>query len=106
MERLIKALYSHNLLKMFVSRIATNQIASMACFAIDHNKAYYLFSANDTDLRTFHAGTAVIWDALNILSSLGVSCVDLEGVNSPDRGWFKLSFGGELKTYFEISANN
>ena len=27
---------------------------------------------------------------------------DFEGVNSPNRGWFKLSFGGKLENYYQI----
>ena len=28
--------------------------------------------------------------------------VDLEGVNSPQRGWFKLGFAGDLRPYYEL----
>ena len=31
-----------------------------------------------------------------------ISSVDLEGVNSPNRGWFKLSLGGDLSQYFKV----
>ena len=32
----------------------------------------------------------------------GIKHIDLEGVNSPKRGWFKLSFGGTLENYYSI----
>ena len=31
-----------------------------------------------------------------------INSIDLEGVNSPNRGWFKLSLGGELNPYYKI----
>ena len=34
-----------------------------------------------------------------------IKIVDMEGVNSPQRGWFKLSFGGNLKKYFQVKKN-
>ena len=74
----------------------------MACFALDHLRAYYLFGVNKPELRDYHTGTAVLWDAFYELNKDGINEVDLEGVNSPKRGWFKVSFGGELKPYYEL----
>jgi hypothetical protein len=37
-----------------------------------------------------------------MLALEGIAEVDLEGVNSPRRGWFKLSFGGALLPYYEL----
>ena len=53
-------------------------------------------------MRSQHTGTAVLWDAFNGLSDHGIREVDLEGVNSPQRGWFKMSFGGDLVPYYEL----
>jgi hypothetical protein len=36
------------------------------------------------------------------LAQDGKKEVDLEGVNSPHRGWFKLSFGGTLESYWQV----
>ncbi len=35
----------------------------------------------------------------------GVNIIDLEGVNSPNRGFWKLGFGGNLLPYYHISMN-
>ena len=101
-KNVITKLYEEKLLKMFFSRTKDGQIGSMACFALDHNRAYYLFGANDPKLRNFHTGTAVLWDAFYELNKVGVKEIDLEGVNSPKRGWFKLSFGGEICPYYKL----
>ena len=38
-----------------------------------------------------------------IAKNKNLSIVDLEGVNSPKRGYFKTSFGAYLKKYFHIN---
>jgi lipid II:glycine glycyltransferase (peptidoglycan interpeptide bridge formation enzyme) len=74
----------------------------MAVMGLDARRAYYLFGASDPALRDSHCGSAVLWDAFCFLASSGVAEVDLEGVNSPRRGWFKLSYGAALVTYYEL----
>ena len=68
----------------------------------DNKRAYYIFGANDPAKRDGHSGTNVLWDAFYDLSKLGINEVDVEGVNSPHRGWFKLSFGGNIIPYYEM----
>jgi hypothetical protein len=102
-RKLILSLYHNNLLRMFISRNLAGEIGSIACFAIDHNRAHYLFGANNPDMRDKHTGSAVLWSGFLALSEAGVKEVDLEGVNSPNRGWFKLSFGGNLVPYFNVT---
>jgi hypothetical protein len=106
MKELVLSLYDKNLLRMFVSRNADHEIGSIACFAIDYNRAYYLFGANNPEMRNQHTGTSVLWESFLVLSNSGVTEVDLEGVNSPKRGWFKLSFGGELLPYYNVTLEN
>ena len=77
----------------------------MAVFLLGHNTAYYLFGANDPDMRNQHTGTAVIWDSFHILSEMNINTVDLEGINSPNRGWFKTSFGGRIIPYYKITKS-
>jgi hypothetical protein len=103
LRRLVEALLSAGLARMYLSWSGSGDLGSIAVFGIDSKRAYYLFGANDPDLRNQHTGTMVIWDALQDLASLGVREVDLEGVNSPQRGHFKLSFGGTLTSYYHLN---
>ena len=43
-----------------------------------------------------------IYDHIIIFIKNKKKVVDFVGANSPQRGYFKTSFGGELKIYFEI----
>ncbi len=90
------------LARLFISRTAEGEAASMALFGFDSKRAYYLFGASDPEYRNTPCGTAVIWDSLAALSTSGFTEVDLEGVNSPRRGWFKLSFGARLAPYYQL----
>jgi hypothetical protein len=72
-------------------------------FCFDSKRAYSLFGAGDLDQGEQYKGTIAFWDAFKYLAKeKGIKEVDLEGVNSPKRGWFKLSFGGSLLPYFHI----
>lgn len=100
---LVSSLINNNLAMMFGSFTAEGKLGSVAVFAYDLRRAYYLFGASDPALRSTPTGTAVLWDAFSVLSNQGLCEVDLEGVNSPKRGWFKLSFGGKLQSYYHVS---
>ena len=102
MKFLVTNLFKANTGRMFVSYLSSGEPGSMAFFAMDSKRGYYLFGANDPALRDSHTGTAVLWDAFYVLSKEGIKEIDMEGVNSPYRGWFKLSFGGDLQPYYQI----
>lgn len=92
-------------LKMFVSSDAAGNPGSIAAFGVDSKRAYYLYGANDPEARSGPTGTSVLWEGFSALSESGVGEMDLEGVNSPRRGYFKLSFGGSITPYHILRLN-
>ena len=102
LSQLIDKLINSNKAKMYLSFSKDKNPASIAIIGFDKLRAYYLFGANNSDIKDETTGTAVLWHAFKELSAQGVGEIDLEGVNSPKRGWFKLSFGGRLVPYFRI----
>ena len=102
MRTILVNLYKAGLGRLYVAYTADGQAGSMAFFCVDNKRAYYIFGANDPNLRDSHTGTAVLWDSFRFLSKDGVKEVDMEGVNSPQRGWFKLSFGGAIDSYYVV----
>ena len=103
MEKLVSNLLERNIAKIYASYDEQNELGSIALFGWDNKRAYYIFGANDPAKRDGHSGTNVLWEAFYDLSKMGVGEVDLEGINSPHRGWFKLSFGGDILPYYEIN---
>ncbi len=72
-------------------------------YAFDQKRGYYLFGAGNPIESQSWQGTFGHFSAFEYLAkSYGVSEVDLEGVNSPNRGAFKLGFGGSLSPYFQV----
>lgn len=88
--------------RLFATRTPEGKLAAMALFGTDSKRAYYLFGAGDPHLRGTPCGTAALWDAFGELARAGVTEVDMEGVNSPRRGWFKLSFGADILPYYQV----
>lgn len=102
MEDLIKGLLDKNLAKMYVAKNG-GQDAYCVIHCFDKKRAYYLFGAGCPQNRDQIFGSMAFWGSFVDLAKLGHSTLDLEGINSPNRGDFKLSFGGTIEHYFELS---
>ena len=100
--RVCQALSDNQKLVMYVARDVHGSVGSIAIFGFDNKRAYYLYGANSLVARQSHTGSYVLFHAFEDLAKEGVKEVDLEGVNSPARGHFKMSFGGQLTTYYSI----
>ena len=99
---LCNSLMANNAGALFVTEVE-GQPASASFFAMDKFRAYYLFGATDPQFRSHETGTRNIVDAfLRLKDAHKITVVDLVGVNSPQRGWYKLSFGGEVIPYYKI----
>jgi len=102
MRNLINQLIELGYAKMFLTMDSSNQVTYAVVFSYINNVGCYLYGAGNRDnMRRFDA-TYCIWMTLKSLSEIGIYSVDLEGVNSPSRGQFKLGFGGSLKSYFRV----
>ena len=77
--------------------------ASASLFLFDDKTGYYLVGANDPEYRKYGAGTFVIFEQIRKCLEDGLSQVDFIGINSPNRGDFKTSFGAIPVKYFSFS---
>ena len=89
--------------KLSMASLAEEGDASMSLFIFDQRCAYYLFGANAPELRNTGASTHLMIDNIFNLAERGLSKLDFVGINSPNRGDFKLSFNAELKAYHEVN---
>ena len=70
------------------------------------NQSIYLFGGRLTDDKDDYSLTYGMINSFINLKKLGVSYVDLEGINSPNRGFNKLGYGGNIFPYYTIQMNN
>lgn len=102
---LVKNICSKAIAQSFGYLSAANvgdRVASMAFFISDTNCAYYLFGANDPNMRDANASSKLLLDNIALSAHKGLNRFDFVGVNSPQRGDFKLSFNAELVPYQEV----
>lgn len=76
--------------------------ASSILFIYDETTAYYLFGANDPELRNTFSGNFLMLNLIKDAFENGIKKIDFVGVNSPNRGDYKLSYNCELKPYFIV----
>lgn len=76
---------------------------SASLFLYDDRTAYYLFGANDPAYRDTGSGTFLMMRMIEDAFEKGVQEIDFVGVNSPNRGDFKISLNAELRPYFITS---
>jgi len=77
--------------------------ASAIMFLLDKKRGYYMFGANDPEYRKSFASTLLLVENIWKCKADGLIEVDFVGCNSPQRGDYKLSFDGELVSYFETN---
>ena len=77
--------------------------ASASVFLYDDRTAFYLFGANDPEYRDTGSATLLMMHMIKDACARGVREIDFVGVNSPNRGDFKISFNAELRPYFITS---
>lgn len=103
LERLCRAHLDDGSAVLTVTRVQ-GEPGTASLFLLDRFGAYYLVGASDPELRAKETGTRNLVDSMVLLRDR-FSCrtLDFVGVNSPGRGWFKLSFGGSVTPYFSVS---
>lgn len=72
-------------------------------FLHDDRSAYYLVGANDPDHRNTGAASFLMLHMIRDAFENGIREIDFVGVNSPQRGDFKISFNADPKPYFITS---
>ena len=102
MEKIIKSLVEKDKARMFITYYKDTPIY-ITVWGWDRHRAYYLYGAGNQWVDLRFKGTICFWDAILWLARVKRgSVIDWEGVNSPKRGFFKLSFGGSLLNYYWI----
>jgi|LULK01.1.fsa_nt_gb hypothetical protein len=73
-------------------------------FYFDKKTAFYAFSFFEKNKEAlFSITTPLIYEQINFFYNKGIKYIDFLGVNSPGRGDYKESFGGDLVNFYELN---
>ncbi len=101
--RITGAALQHGFGELLLCRNAGGEPVSATLFLYDGRCGYSLFGATDPQHRDSGAYTYLILENLRRCQERGVARVDFVGVNSPNRGDYKLSFNFIPVPYFVVS---
>lgn len=106
--RSIRMLFENyqNNLKLYFLYSEKKQLVTANLFAIGFEKAHFLYGASNKEIIEAGMGSYAMWKSIESLKKLELQVLDFEGINSPERGRFKLSFGGDLLAYYRIQYHN
>lgn len=82
------------------------EILNIAIISHYNNVSTYLFSCSSDNGYKKNSISLLIWEILKDSKLKGSTVFDFEGINSPSRSYFKMSFGGYIKNYYKIEINN
>jgi len=102
MEKIISLLLNSNRGLLLHVHNKQNQIVYCIFYAWDNKRAYYLFGAGNPAISEPWQGSFAHWQAFIKLCTNNIFEVDLEGINSPNRGWFKVGLGGSITPYYHL----
>ncbi|MEH2158831.1 GNAT family N-acetyltransferase [Nostoc sp.] len=105
---LLKAITQKSLDKNFgilkVCYLDTSPVSAIL-FLFDRKCGYYMFAGNHPEYRESGGSTFLLLNLIEECFKRKLQEVDFVGVNSPNRGDYKLSFNPEIKPYFVTHLN-
>jgi len=103
LKNLISNLIESNRGKIFYVEDKLGNILYALFYIWDNKKAYYFLGAGNPKINKSWQSIFGHCEIFKyIKENYGITRIDLEGVNSPKRGWFKLSLGGTLNSYYRV----
>lgn len=89
--------------EMLLCKNTKGRAISATLYLYDNQVAYYLFGANDPQYRHNYGGTFLMLENIKRCFDKKLALVDVCGINSPNRGDFKISFNALPTPYFEVT---
>lgn len=83
-----------------------NKKIAFTLFGVISDTAKYLYGGRLIDDNKDNSLTFGMLSSIIKLKKDKINFLDLEGVNSPKRGFWKLGFGGDMKPYYKIKFND
>ena len=103
--QILERLDNNGLVNMFTIN-ENDKKKAFLIFSRLKNQSIYLFGGRLTDEKDDYSLSYGMINSFINLKKKGTSYVDLEGINSPNRGFNKLGYGGSIFPYYTIQMNN
>lgn len=103
LKSLSRAAIEYGFGNVLVCKTDKGQVISASLIVEDDGCAYYLVGTNNPDFRNTGAGTYLMISAIEQAREKGLHSFDFIGINSPERGDFKLSFGAKPVMTFAVN---
>jgi hypothetical protein len=101
--KILKELNNEKFIKSFVCLDENGNILSKAVFGINGKAGTFLNGARSgLDKDNDYSLVFLLVNSFYNLKNFFITSIDLEGMNSPQRSFFKNGFGGNLKPYYSI----
>ncbi len=83
----------------------SGELVSIVILLYDHATANLVLNLTHQAYKSSGIGTATMFNAILTAKHLGLKSFDFNGVNHPQRAFYKHSFGAEPKLYFDLKLN-
>ncbi len=101
--KILNKLNQKSKILMFVTYDKNKKKICFSLFGFIKNNAIYLHGGRVKEVKGDNSLAHNLFNSMISLNkNFGIETIDLEGVNSPQRAFFKAGFGGELKSYYTI----
>ena len=101
--RALDELHKKKLVRMYCVKNKFNKIIGCNIYSVikDHSALIYNARSKEVDNKNY-SGIYLLIKSFLELKKINIKTVDLEGINSPKRSFYKLGLGGNVESYFNI----
>lgn len=105
-KRIVDGCISDKFGRLVFCRSEDGTLCSATVSLHDDHTSYYMFGATDPDFRSSGANTALLLENIEHSYRSGRTRFDMVGINSPQRGNYKLSFNATPVPYYSVRLKN
>lgn len=102
-KNIVNSALKYNYGNIFLCLDENDTPVAASVFLYDNEYAYYLFGASDPSFRNSGASAFLMLNIFSYFYSNGVYKFDMVGINSPQRGDYKISYNADVFSYFNLA---
>lgn len=106
LRAIAEAAITHEFGELLLVRLRDGTVASATLFLHDAHTGYYLIGANHPEHRNSFSGVFGVIESFRRCHARGLKRIDVCGINSPNRGDFKIALNAAPTPYFSVNWQN